>query len=105
LAALTEKKMLMKQCVAAILVDRDAKVAWCYVRRVPTVNPVLARVYNRIERGHKAQTARQAIAERAVVGIRSGGDRNIPLPTTENPLNQRFYFYFKRTSSVKTVSS
>jgi site-specific DNA recombinase len=75
LAALAEKKMLMKQCVAGILVDRDAKVAWCYVRRVPTVNPVLARVYNRIERGHKAQTARQAIAERAVVGIRSGGDR------------------------------
>ncbi|MBC8044645.1 MAG: recombinase family protein [Rhizobacter sp.] len=66
-----ERKQVLRQCVAGIVIDRKRKVAVCYIRRVPAVNRSVARLYERVEK----QAAFSGKPENAVVSKRSGGGR------------------------------
>ena len=59
-APIEERKVLMQKCISRIEVDREARVARFYVRRVPAVVPVLEEAENRVEKAKRVMTHQSA---------------------------------------------
>lgn len=44
-----ERKVLVKQCISRIVIEKEARIARFYVRRIPAVVPVLEEMYRKEE--------------------------------------------------------
>jgi len=64
-----EKKDLVKRIVSKIIVDRDANVVRCYVRKVPAVTSEIEDMYTMVENTQRPEKRRCATSP--VAGTRS----------------------------------
>jgi len=64
-----ERKELVKKVISRIVVDREAGVARCYVRRVPAVTSDLQNLYSRIEKNETPH--KEAFRTKPVAGTQT----------------------------------